>query len=365
MQQGRSIPEKMKAVVCYGPEDYRLEEVPVPKAGPQEVVIRVEACGICAGDIKAYDGAAMFWGGGVNPPYVKAPVIPGHEFIGEVVELGPGAREKYGLEIGDRAISEQIMPCWQCRYCLSGKYWMCEVHNIYGFQRIVADGAMAEYMKFPKGAINHKVPKDMPLKDAVMIEPLACAIHAVQRANIELQDVVVIAGLGPLGQCMAQVTRLKNPAKLIVLDIREGRLKLAERLSGGLGINVQEEDAIKLVKEMTGGYGCDKYIEATGHPSGVIQGLQMIRKLGTFVEFSVFGSDTTVDWSVIGDRKELDIHGAHLSPYTYPLAINFISSGKVKVSELVTHIFPLQEYQKAFETCHRGEAIKVILIPNN
>lgn len=137
-----NLPEKMKAVVAYGPENYKLAEVDVPKAGFEEVVIKVGACGICGSDLKAYHGASMFWGG--ENPWMKAPVIPGHEFFGYVVELGEGAAKKHDIKLGDRIITDQIKPCGKCRFCESGKYWMCEVHDMYGFQGGIADGGMAE-----------------------------------------------------------------------------------------------------------------------------------------------------------------------------------------------------------------------------
>lgn len=163
----------MRAIMCREPWDYRLEEVPIPQADTGEVVIKVNACGVCASDIKCYTGAPLFWGDEHRKPYVEAPVIAGHEFIGEVVELGPGEGEKYGLHIGDRAIAEQIIPCWECLYCRTGKYWLCQVHNIYDFQQVV-NGGMADYMKFPTCSLVYKVPSDIPIASAAMIEPLAC-----------------------------------------------------------------------------------------------------------------------------------------------------------------------------------------------
>ena len=125
----------MPAVVAHGPSDYRFEELPVPKPGPGEVVIRVKSAGICASDIKCYTGAPMFWGDENRTGYCQPPVTPGHEFVGEVVALGEGAGELYKLALGDHAISEQIVPCGQCRYCKRGQYWMCAVHDIYGFRQ--------------------------------------------------------------------------------------------------------------------------------------------------------------------------------------------------------------------------------------
>jgi len=353
----------MRAVVTHGPHDYRLEETPVPTPGPGEVLTKVEACGVCASDVKCYKGADMFWGGGGQPRYVDAPVVAGHEFIGRVVALGPGAGERHGVAVGDRVISEQIVPCWECRYCRRGQYWMCEVHNIYGFQKVV-NGGMAEYMLYPAGALVYRVPDELPVELAVLVEPLSCSIHAVERGRIEFGDVVVISGAGPLGLGMVGAARLKNPGALVVLDMLDSRLELARRIGAGRTINPGKEDAVALVKEMTDGYGCDVYIEAASNPASVIQGLAMVRKLGRFVEFSVFNEAVTVDWSIIGDRKELDVYGAHLGPHAYPLAIDFLSRGKINMAGVVTHQLPLDEFQRGIDMVASGrDSIKVILRP--
>ena len=354
------IPAKMRAIVAYAPGDYRLETVDVPKAGPGEMVIKVEGCGICAGDLKAFYGAPSFWGDETQPPYIKAPMIPGHEFIGHVVEIGEGVE---GFEIGDRVISEQIVPCWNCRFCKRGQYWMCEKHDVYGFQNNV-NGGMAEYMKFPKEAINYKVPKDLPLEKAILIEPYACSFHAIQRAQIQLGDFVVISGAGTLGLGMVGAARLAGPGKLVVLDLFDERLELARKFGADIVMNPRKVDVVAEVKKMTDGYGCDIYIEATGHPKSVEQGLSMIRKLGRFVEFSVFKDPVTVDWSIISDRKELDVLGSHLGPYCYPLVIEGIASGKLPTEGVVTHKLPLEQFKEGFEMVKSGsQSLKVVLIP--
>lgn len=356
-----NLPEKMKAVVAYGPKDYRLESVLTPRAGKEEVVIKVKACGICGSDIKAYHGSDMYWGG--EDPWMKAPVIPGHEFYGTVVELGEGAEEKYGLNIGDQITTDQIKPCGKCRFCLTGKYWMCEIHNMYGFQKDIAEGGMAEYLKFGNTSTMYKIPESLTMEQASLVEPMACAIHAVQRGNIEFEDVVVMAGAGTLGLCMIQLIRLKTPKKLIVLDISEMRLKKAKEFGADICLNPTQEDAVKKVKALTNGYGCDVYIEATGSPAGVLQGLEMTRKLGRFVQFSVFGQKTTADWSVIGDRKELDLRGSHLGPYTYPVAIDLFERGLVSAEGIVTDQYSLNDFKEAFKKAESGTAIKVLLVP--
>jgi len=353
----------MRAIVTYGPIDYRLEEVKEPVPGPEEVVIKVKASGLCASDLKCFHGGPSFWQG--NPPYVKPPVIPGHEFIGEVVALGEGAKEKFGLEIGDKAVAEQILPCWECRFCKTGKYWMCERNYVFGFQGGMDDGGMAEYAKFPEGSIIYKVPKELPDTYGALIEPLSCAIHAVERGEIQLGDVVVISGMGPIGLMMLQMARLKNPGLLIALDTRDFRLNIAKELGADVVINVMQEDSIKKVKELTCGYGCDVYIEASGYPKSVGQGLNMIRKLGTFVEFGVFGEPAVADWTIIGDRKELNIHGSHLGPYRYPLAIEYLTKGIIKAPSIITHTFPLENFQDAIKLAENpnGNSIKILIIP--
>ena len=358
-----ALPRTMQAVMCHGPGDYRLEERPVPTAGPGEVVLRVHSVGICASDLKCYLGAPLFWGDGSRQGYCQPPVTPGHEFVGEVVALGPGAAEKYGLSPGDLAVSEQIVPCWNCRFCRRGQYWMCRDGDVYGFRQ-AAFGAMAEYVRLPSNAINFKVPPAIPVEHAVFIEPLACAIHAVQRGEIQFEDVVVIAGAGPLGLGMIAAARLKHPRLLIALDLDDTRLEVARKCGADLAFNPATIDVVDEVQRLTEGYGCDVYIEATGHPRAVQQGLDMIRKLGTFVEFSVMREPVTVDWTIIGDLKELTIHGAHLSPYCYPVAISMLERGLLPMEQIVTHRLPLSDFQHGIELVGAGaRSIKVTLAP--
>lgn len=353
----------MKAVVAHGPHDYRLEERPVPSPGPGEVLIRVKSTGICASDIKCYTGAALFWGDGQAPGYCQAPVTPGHEFVGEVVALGEGAGAQHGLGLGDMAVSEQIVPCHECRYCRRGAYWMCAVNDIYGFRRRTP-GSWAEYMLFPRGALNHRVPAAIPAHHAVFIEPLACSIHAVERGNIQFQDTVVIAGCGPLGLGMVAAARLKGPSRIIVLDLNDERLAVAKRCGADLGINPRREDAVQKVRDLTEGFGCDVYIEATGHPAAVEQGLQMVRKLGTFVEFSVMREKSTVDWTIIGDGKELNVFGSHLGPHCYPVAMRMIEQKLLPLDEIVTHRLRLEEFQKGIDLVVSGlTSVKVTMEP--
>jgi len=346
MEKLGSIPKTMKALVAYSKDKYVFENAyPTPVCGDDDIIIKTEACGVCAGDIKCKSGAAMFWGDDIQPSWVKPPFIPGHEFFGRIVQKGKNVKE---YELGDRIIADQIVPCGKCRFCKDGHYWMCQPHNIFGFQT-ENNGGMAEYVRYPKTCVISRIPDNMTVKQALLIEPYGCSKHAVDRANITNEDVVVIAGAGTLGLGMITYARMKNPKKLIVLDMIEKRLEKAKEFGADLVMNPKNTDIMKEIMNLTDGYGCDIYIEATGHPNSVIQGLSIIRKLGRFVEFSVFNASTTVDWSIIGDRKELDILGSHLSPYAYPFVIENIINGKLKTEGVVSKTFPIEQWEEAFE----------------
>ena len=354
------LPKTMKAVLARSCDDYRLEtDFPTPVCGPGDVIIKTEACGICAGDLKCRHGAAMFWGDDIQPAYVNPPFIPGHEFLGTAVEVGGDVK---GINIGDRLAADQIVPCWECRYCKTGRYWMCQPHRIFGFFREL-NGGMAEYVKLPKGAVIHQVPKDMPIRDALLIEPYSCSKHCVDRADIGSEDIVVLSGAGTLGLGMVTYAKTRGPKLLIVLDMNDGRLAKAKKFGADMVWNPSKMDVVKEIMDITDGYGCDTYIEATGHPDSVVQGMQMIRKLGRFVEFSVFSAPATLDWSIIGDRKELDVFGSHLSPYCFPYVIENIKNGKLKTEGVVSSVFPIEEWDKAFEYAAGGHGdIKTAIV---
>lgn len=354
----------MKQLVNFGPKDYRLMSAPLPEPQENELLVKIGACGICASDFHCYQGAPMFWGNDTFPAYVKTPVVSGHEFYGTVCGAGPNALAHFGVEIGDRVTAEQIVPCGKCRFCRNGQYWMCEKHDIYGFQKQEADGGMAEYMLFKPTSRVHKIPSTLTMEECALIEPFACAVHAVNRGDIQFDDVVVLAGAGTLGLGMVQALKLKTPKKLIVIDTMPYRLGLAKQFGADVVLNPLDEDVVAKVKEMTGGYGCDVYIEASGNPAAVNQGLQMIRKLGRFVEFSVFSREASIDWSIIGDRKELDIRGAHLSPGTYETVIDLFSRKLMTAEGIVTHKFPLDSWEAAFSAFGTEKALKVLLVPH-
>ena len=364
------LPNQMYAVVTHGPHDYRFEQVDLPTPDEGEILLKVEACGICAGDIKAFKGGEVFWGSSDSPAYLEVPAIGGHEFVGEIIQLGknPETRLDFGtgdkdFEIGNRVVVEQIAPCGECLYCKNGQYWLCKAHNVFGFKYFL-NGGFAEYVKLPKNSNVYRIPKDMPVEKAVLTEPFGCSMHAIDRAKIRKEDVVVISGAGCLGLGMITALKRLQPKLIISLDLVDERLEKAQEFGADLIFNPVNYDIKKVIDGLTDGYGCDVYIEATGHPDSVVQGLNIIKKGGRFVEFSLFNEPVTCNWSVIGDGKELDMFGVSLSPFCFPKVIEGIYDGSLKTEGIVTHSFKLEEFEKAFEVCMNSkDSIKVILKP--
>jgi len=363
MTKGTPMSTTSTAVVCHGPKDYTLEEITIPQIGPGEALVRVEAVGICASDVKCYQGAPKFWGDDTRPAYVEDDVVPGHEFVGVIEEIDDEARQRWGVDVGDRVVAEQIVPCGDCRYCLRGSFWMCQKHTIFGFKQ-AAFGAMASHMIYPRQARVHKVRGDIPPAHAAFVEPLSCSLHAVERANIKFEDVVVVAGCGPIGLGMIAGAAAKNARAVVALDLDERKLAIAKKCGATHTINIGSEDPWDVVSSLTDGYGADVYLEGTGHPSAVAQGLKLLRKQGTFVLYSVFKEEVTVDWTIISDDKELDVLGAHLGAHCWPDAIRMVESGILPLDEICTHQLPLADFQKGFDLVASGkESIKVSLIP--
>lgn len=389
----------MQAVVCYGPRDYRIETLPKPRiSDPHEILCRVLAVGICAGDSKCYQGAAHFWSPGeYGESYCEPPIVPGHEFVCELLEMGEAAQKTHsglGLRPGDWLTAEQLVPCTTCRYCVKGAYNMCMPHTIFGFRQ-KSPGAMAEFMLFPKNARIHKIPRAGPFPQGAAVrcaahwaftEPLACAIHAVNRADVQPTDIVVVSGCGPIGVAAVAAARRRNPKLLVALDMFDWKLDIAKKAGADVLLNpgkeppdfshTEETDkrqtldgtssqrtvASYVRHALCEGFGCDKYIEAAGHPSSVTQGLEMIARQGVFVEYAVFGEKVTADWTVISDAKELEVRGGHLSPGTFPEAIEMLRTGLVPVADVVTHRLRLEDFAAGLALVEKSaESCKVVL----
>ncbi len=339
----------MKAVVVHNGHDFHYETIERPRAGPGDLVIQIEAAGICAADRKIFSGD--------HPWELPDRYIPGHEYVGRITELGEGA-EARGYRLDDRVTAEIIVPCRTCWFCERGLYHLCDRPD-------TCVGAWAEYLRIPRGAIVHRVPEELSAVEAALVEPLACSIHGVELGDIGLRDTVVIGGLGAIGMGMLQVTRLKHPRHLIGLDLDADLLDVAHQLGADRALDPIEDDVQAEIDRLTDGRGCDVYIEASGSPASIRTGLGLLRKGGRLVIFGVYGREATVDFNQISEFKELTVKGGHLSPHSYPTAIRLLKEKRIDASVMATHTFLLSEFREAIAV-KSGEgvtSIKTVLIP--
>lgn len=352
--------EMMKAVVTYAPWDNRYEDYPKPELEDGEILLKVKGCGICAGDLKCYHGGIRVWGESEADRYIETPCIPGHEFYGEIVEMRGQVKD---YELGDIICAEQIIPCGECEFCRTGQYWMCQRSAVFGF-KTYANGGFAEYIKIPKTCLTHRIPKSFTKEQSVLIEPIACGMHALEQANIQHKDVVVIAGLGAIGLSMCNIASLALPKLVIGLEPREERHQMAKDFGADIVLNPFTIDVNQEIMRLTGGLGCDVYVEASGNPRSANQGLKVLRNKGKYVQMGVLSDLVHADWNIIGDGKELTIIGSHLSAKTYPAVIRGIEKGIIKTEGLISHCFKLEDWKEAYETAEKGKyAVKVMLEP--
>ena len=270
----------------------------------------------------------------------------------------------YGLKVGDRAIAEQIVPCGECFWCKRGEYNRCDPHVVFGVSGF--NGGWANYMIYPKGSLVHKVPDNISWKDAAIVEPLACALHGVNRAQIQFGDVAVVIGCGPIGVFMVQGAKLKNPKYVVAVDVDDTRLEVAKDVGADVVINPAKEDVVGKVKALTeDGIGCDVVLEAAGTDKSVKSGIDMLRRGGRLMEFSVFaeGKSPSFDWSIISDIKELEIIGGHLGFHTYPAAIDFLSRGLITSRGIASDPYPLEDFKNAIDISKGRGHIKTLMQP--
>jgi len=346
----------MRAVRCFGfGGQHRLvADQPVPEPGPGEVLVRVDLSGICAADRAMHDGT--------GPWALNFPFTPGHEFTGTVVALGQGAAARHGLAEGDRAIAELNITHGNDFYRQRGLYHLTDTMDVLG---ATMDGGWAEYMLYPANAVIHKVPDSLSDRAACYTEPLANAIHGVQRANIQFDDVVIVSGAGPIGMGMVQAARLKTPRKLILVNPGAAKRDLGLRLGADMAFAPDDPQLDAAVRDLTHGRGADIYLEASGQTAAFTRGLTLLRKRGTLVVFGVYKQPVAVDLNIFGEFKELNILGGHLAPFTYATALDLMARGLIDGDACVTHVLPLEAFSEALtRKPETGEVqIKVALNP--
>ncbi|WIV13060.1 alcohol dehydrogenase catalytic domain-containing protein [Proteiniborus sp. MB09-C3] len=326
---------------------YVFKEVEIPKIKDDEVLIRVKAVGICGTDVPILKGIRE----------VPIPLIPGHEFAGDIVEVGSKVK---GFKVGDRVTPAIVIGCGHCYYCRNGMETLCD--NIIE-TGIHVDGAFAEYVKVPEKVV-HKLPENMTYEQGASIDPIASAYHPVKKASIGSEDIVVVFGPGPIGLYATQIARAEGAKKIITVGIKgdEERLKLAKKLGADETI-ISDENLLANINKLTDGRMADVVIEATGHPSVFEMALSSVRKHGTVIMIGIFHAPATANIAQIV-RREIQIKGSICYSWTdYKECIDLVESGKVKIEPMISHTFDLKDMDKALEVIDQRKAIKIILHP--
>ncbi|MCL7454428.1 MAG: alcohol dehydrogenase catalytic domain-containing protein [Anaerolineae bacterium] len=355
-----ALPTTMKAAVLFGEGDLRLvDDYPVPRPAAGEVLIRVAACAICGSDPKIL---AHGWPN--HPPYGQ--FIFGHEYTGLVAALGEGVTS---FEVGDRVCVEPHKGCGICDNCRDGYYTTClnygdraKGHRHYGFS---TNGGYAEY------ACNHvnsvyKVPKAIPLDEATLLTTAATSLYGIRRiGGIQAGETVVVFGPGAIGLMGVLLARLMGAGIIILTGTRSSRLELGWEMGADVTINVRDEDPVQRIFDLTDGIGADAILECSGTTQAAVDAVGCCKKNGRIALVGIYGQPAPLDvnkvvqWNitVAGSKAEGERSMAQ--------AIALLNQHQVDLSPLVTHTFPLDRIQEAFETAEKrlGGALKVVVNP--
>lgn len=349
----------MKAIIFKGPGVYAYEDRPKPTIqNPDDVLIKVLGVGICGTDLHVL----------MDPPLhpAKPDIIFGHEYTGEVAEVGGGVD---WLAPGDKVIVDPHPPCGCCEHCRSDRPDMCTSlycqqgtpYFEHGITRgLFQDGALTSYTCVPSHSV-YKIAKDTPFEQAALAEPLSCVGYAIEKLKIQAGDTVCILGAGPMGLLFASMAKANGATKVIVSEPYEYRRQKALKCGATRVVDPKVEDLKQVCLEETGDLGVDHCIEAVGHM--LPEALDMIRTSGKVL---MFGHDETAMPPVkLAEivRKEASIYGGFLGKYYFEKTARIIESGILPLGEIATHTFPLSEYEKGLELLRGGQALKVVIYP--
>lgn len=347
----------MKAVVYHGPGDVKVEDLPVPTCGAEEILVKVDACAVCGSDMKTFK---------VGNPRMQAGVVMGHEFTGIIREIGPGA-DAGDLAVGDRIVMATSVACGQCLYCKRGWRNICQNTKPMGF---FFNGGMAEYCVIPSLAVagGHvvKVPAGLAPEHAALAEPISCAVNSLEHCNIAEGDTVLVMGAGPMGLLNVLVARARGAGKIILSEPNAARLEQARSFCD-VAVDPTKQDLAEIVKaESVDGLGADIAIVAAPAAQPQEQAVHLVRKRGTvclFASLPVGRNMLNIDSRAI-HYNEITVVGTSDSTADHVRAgIDMLVTGKIDGSKIATHILPLDGIGEAFELMARGEGLRVVLKP--
>lgn len=343
----------MKALLLSEYNRLEVVDVPLPRPAAGEVLLRVEACGICGSDVHGYDGTS-----GRRIP----PIIMGHEAAGKVVAVG---LDVDSVREGDRVAPDSTIYCGKCEYCLRGELNLCDHREVLGvstadFRRA---GAFAEFVAVP-AHILHRLPDGLSFGEAAMIEPLAVAVHAVSLAGETKGKTALVMGAGMIGLLTLQALRVAECDVVYVVDIDDSRLKIAESVGATCGINAKTADVTAEIKRLTNGRGVDIAMEAVGSTPTIKTAVESVRKGGTVVLIGNIAPSAEIPLQIVVSRQ-LRLQGSAASAGEYPRCIELLATGQVAVKPMISVVAPLEDGAHWFERLHAGghNLMKIILTP--
>lgn len=346
----------MKAVVLYRQEDgcVDIREMPRPTIGPNQVLIRVETCGICGSEIHIYHNQVSY--------KLRPPLILGHEFSGVIVEAGAEVR---GFAVGDRVTAEtHAYTCGTCRFCRAGEYNVCPERRSFGFTE---NGAFARYVAVRQEILHH-VPESVPLADAALTEPLCVAYNAlVEKTRIRPGDFVAILGPGPIGLFCVEVARLQGAGTILVSGTAQdrARLDLARRLGADVAVNAQQEDPVALALEMTGGVGADVVVDAAGPAATLRQSMAMVRRNGQITKIGWGPEPVNLSLDPLIE-KVVTLQGSFSHTWnTWERVLALMAQGRLQTAPLVSARWPISRWREAFAAIESQAAVKILLDPED
>lgn len=353
----------MKAALWYGKNDVRVEDIKEPTVVSGSVKIKVKWCGICGSDLHEYLGGPIFIPVGQPHPLSGdiAPVVLGHEFSGEVVELGEGVTK---FNIGDRVIVEPIVACGKCDACREGKYNLCSSLGFHGL--CGGGGGFAEYTVFPVEFV-HKIPDDMTYEKAALVEPMAVALHSIRVAKFLTGNTALVLGSGPIGIATIECLKAAGAKLVIVLQRKSIRQEYAKRAGADYVLDPNEVNVVEEVKKLTGGIGVDAAFETTGSQVGFNIGLESLKFEGTLVITSIWEKETSFNPNVLV-FSEKKIVGTIAYRHEFPATITQMSDGRVKAEGYITKKIALEDIVKegfgALTGPEKKMHVKIIVTPD-